>query len=244
MRAVNLLRSNFPKECSRKGLRRCGFEVLDRLTDPGPGDVVITWNRQSGGHEQATFFESRGATVLVMENGWLGDALKGAWVALSIGHHAGAGSWPEKGATRWDSLSVGLLPWRHSGERVILGQRCIGEPGIASPPGWAEGIQRKYGGRIRHHPGVRRDGLSLDQDLRLAGEVLTWNSGAALKALMWGIPVRCAFPRWIGMMAASPMEGPLNRSDELRLQMFRRMAWSMWTLDEIADGTAFHHLLG
>jgi len=63
---------------------------------------------------------------------------------------------------------------------------------------------------------------------------VTWGSGAAVKALTWGIHVESHMPNWIGEQ---------DNTDAGRLEMFRRLAWAQWTLDEIEDGTAFRHLL-
>ena len=68
-----------------------------------------------------------------------------------------------------------------------------------------------------------------------------------LKALVWGIAVVYAFPKWIGGDAGQLMSGstfPIaHRDDEARLEMFRRLAWAQWSLDEITSGEAFNRLL-
>jgi hypothetical protein len=73
----------------------------------------------------------------------------------------------------------------------------------------------------------------LAEDLANASEVRTWGSGAAVKALMWGIPVRSYMPRWCGEQ---------QNTDESRREMLRRLAWAQWTLEEIADGAPFRWL--
>lgn len=64
--------------------------------------------------------------------------------------------------------------------------------------------------------------------------MVTWGSGAAVKALMWGIKVESHYPEWIGQQ---------DNTDEGRLAMFRRLAWAQWELSEIASGEAFEWLL-
>lgn len=59
-------------------------------------------------------------------------------------------------------------------------------------------------------------------------------SGAALQALLWGIPVASEMPDWIGAQ---------DNTDAGRLAMFRRLAWAQWTLEEISDGLPFRSLL-
>jgi hypothetical protein len=241
LRALCLLRQDlhYRRESYCVGLKRRGYSLVDRLDRPQKDDVLLIWNRYGAFHEEANRFEAAGATVLVTENGWLGKTWRdGEWFTLCRSHHAGAGHWHDGGPSRWDSWGVTLEPWRNGGELVVFGQRGIGEPGIKAPSGWAEHVSRKLGGRVRQHPGVRET-IPLEDDLAKCGRVATWNSGAALKALILGIPVMYDFPKWIGGMASSRLGEPLKTDDESRLAMFRRLAWSMWTLDEIRSGEAW-----
>jgi hypothetical protein len=52
-----------------------------------------------------------------------------------------------------------------------------------------------------------------------------------VKALMMGIPVTSEMPGWVASC---------ENTEESRLAMFRRLAWSHWTLEEIANGDPFH----
>lgn len=250
-RALSLLRNSehYRAAAFRAGLVAVGFDVVDELMDPTPADVLVTWNRNGGNNETARRFEAAGARVLVAENGYLGKAWRGGkWFALALAHHSGAGEWLPAGRERWDTLQVPPAPWREGGTDVlVLEQRGIGEPGIASPPGWAERAAQITGGRIRRHPGASAPAVSLEADLAAAREVITWHSGGALLALMAGVPVFYDFPQWIGAQAAVPLRlrgyVPALRDDAARLAMFRRLAWSNWQLAEIERGDAFAHLL-
>lgn len=238
---------NYRRECVLAGLTAIGYKLEDHIDDPRPGDVVVMWNRYAGWHETAGLFERRGADVIVMENGYLGKSWRGGeWFAVARNHHAGAGSWVYGGPERWDALGVELKPWRTGGtETLILEQRGIGEPGVASPMGWAENAAAKYGGRIRKHPGKFKPLVPLDVDLRNVRQVITWHSGAALQALVEGVPVWYDFPKWIGGAAALPLSawpGEPKMDDTARLEMFRRLAWTNWNLEEIKSGEAFASL--
>lgn len=252
-RALNTLRASlhYRREAFDAGLRAAGLDVVSQLPDPGPGDLLLIWNRYGGYHELACQFEARGAQVLVVENGYLGKAWRGGeWFALALGHHAGAGRWPDGGRERWDGWNVELAPFRkHGSETVILGQRGIGEPGVRSPDHWAEGMKTicpGHGFRVRPHPGTG-PAKPLAEDLADAAAVYTWNSGAALQALLLGVPVWYCFPLWIGGRAGAPWAQlgymPPNTDPEARLAMFRRLAWAMWTLDEIKTGEPIRRLL-
>jgi hypothetical protein len=244
-RALCPLRDERALTAFRAGLESAGFEIVQSITKPTPDDVLVIWNRRGYEIHLADGFERVGARVLVVENGWLGKGWRGkVWYSLCFNHHAGAGTWVEGDGSRWDGWGIELAPWRTEGEdKLILEQRGIGEPGIASPPRWAEMIKAKYGGRIRSHPGVSEPKISLLQDLEGVGQVFTWASAGALQALIAGVPVRCAFDRWIGISASSGLDGPLNRNDVKRLAMFRRLAWSMWNYDEVGSGMPLRRML-
>jgi hypothetical protein len=230
---------HYRREVFNAGLTRSGYTVVDAIRDPGPGDALLTWNRYGRFHDEANRFEAAGATVFVAENGYLGkDFAGGDWFALSVGHHNGAGRWPDGGPERWRGLGVELAPWRTGGtDAVVLPQRGIGEPGIAMPRSWPAASY----GRVRPHPGMHK-ARPLADDLARAKYAVTWGSGAALKALLFGVPVFHGLPSWIGAEAALPLDrikDEPKRDDAARLRMFERLAWAMWTLDEIATGEPF-----
>jgi len=232
-----------------KGLSAAGFSVRPSIPDPAPGDALVIWNRYGASAEAAKQYERAGAAVLVVENGYLGKSWRGdTWLAMALGHHAGAGTWSEGDPERWDALGIDLAPFRErSGCLLVLAQRGIGEPGIASPPQWAERTRAKYGGRIRPHPGTNPPKVALARDLADISAVATWNSAAALGALMLGVPVWYGFQHWIGAGAGRPLEqfGTVepNTDQAARLAMFRRLIWAQWRIGEIASGEAIAHLL-
>ena len=239
---------NYRRELFLAGMQVAGLEVARRIEKPEQGDVLVIWNRAAARESEAKRFEAAGARVLVVENGYLGKNWNGQkWFAMAWGHHAGAGTWPHHGAARWDSWKVEMAPWRVGGnETVILAQRGIGEPGVASPRGWAESVQRQIGGRIRHHPGPNAHAVPLAQDLANASSVVTWHSAAALHALLLGVPVWHAFDRWIGAGAARPLAdfgGDPKRDDAARSAALRRLAWAMWNAEEVRSGAAFRSLM-
>lgn len=220
----------------RQGLERLGYTVQVGTTlTPEAGDVLVTWNRIGSGQASALAFEARGLPVLVAENAaWGNDFAGGHWYTLARNYHNTAGQFPVGDPERWDRLGFDLPDWRQEGDEiVILPQRGIGGPPVAMPRDWPQKVQRTTGGRIRMHPG-RHSGKPLQDDLARAIFVVTWGSGAAIKALLWGIRVQSHMPGWIGEQ---------NNTDAGRLAMFRRLAWAQWSLAEIASGEPFKRLL-
>jgi hypothetical protein len=214
-----------------KGLERMGYSVVHGITaSPADGDLMCTWSRIGHADYAARMFDERGLPVLVVENSiWGNGFCGGRWLTMARSYHNTAGMFPVGGPDRWDALGVDLEPWRTEGETVILPSRGIGPAQVAMPRGWPYGIK----GRVRLHPG-QKQAKDLREDLAKAGKVITWGSGAAVMALMWGIPVESHMPKWIAKQ---------DNTDAGRIEMFRRLAWAQWTLQEIETGEAFEWLL-
>jgi hypothetical protein len=239
-RALNLLRASphYRRDAFDEGLRAVGFDVVESLQRPGAEDLLLIWNRYGGYAEHAGIFDRAGAKVLVAENCPLGNDFRGGSYSLAAAQVAlTGGRFPVGDDARWDAWDVDLLPWRSGDETVILGQRGIGSPDARSPDQWAERVRSRVGGRIRQHPGTG-PAKPLAEDLKNAGRVVTWSSAAAVQALVMGVPVWHAHPNFVGAGASRPLTewNAPRTSDFDRLTMFRRLAWCIWTLDEIRSG--------
>lgn len=213
------------------GLDRLGYQVEKGVTlKPGDADILVTWNRIGIGRSAADAFERYGRPVLVAENAtWGNDFLGRRWLTICRNVHNIAHRYLYQGSNdRWDRLGVELRPWRTEGETVILPQR-----GIGSNPMPADWLARQVG-RVRPHPGQSPNPIPLLVDLKNTAKVITWGSGAAVKAAMEGIKVESHLLKWIGEQ---------GNTDWGRTQMLRRLAWAQWTIQEIEDGSAFDRLL-
>lgn len=218
------------------GLQALGYKVREELTlRPGPRDILVTWNRIAEGHTAANAFEHEQCRVIVAENATWGNEFAGErWYFVGDRYHNKASAVRYAGPERWDRLGVELDPWRADGQTVLLPQRGIGPPSVAMPRDWLSYTRKRFPtARVRHHPG-RGIESPLRWDLEHASRVVTWGSGAAVKACMWGCEVVSDMPDWIGS------HQPL---DESRLSMLRHLAWGQWTFKEIENGTAFAHIL-
>lgn len=217
------------------GLRRHGFNPVHSLTTtPRKGDIFVTWNRIGQGILIAKIFEKKGLPVLVAENATFGNSFAGdSWYTIARKYHNTRGCFTVGDPSRWDDLAVDFHGWREAGETIILPSRGIGSDPVKMPPGFARMALKNHGGRVRAHPG-RREGKTLEEDLAGAGRVITWGSGAAIKALIMGIPVISYYPQWIGRQ---------DNTDAGRLSMFRELIWAQWRHSEIESGYAFDLLL-
>jgi hypothetical protein len=237
MRAFLNLRYTVPerRRVYSDGLKRLGYEIKDGAPlNPLRGDILITWNRSGIGDKAAAVFEANGLPVLVTENAAWGNSFAGdRWYTLARNRHNTAGRFPIGENNRWDDLNIEFPEWRTKGETVILAQRGIGAPPTSSPLRWADKINESKGWRIRRHPGTK-PAIPLDDDLAQCGRVITWGSGAAIKALLMGIPVTSYMPKWVGEQ---------DNTDAGRLAMFRRLAWAQFRLSEFESGYAFARML-
>lgn len=248
-RAYLLIRPEpvYRRHAFEAGLRELGFQIAGHPREPPtPADVLVIWNRYGANHALALRFEAAGARVIVAENGALGrDWLGDHWYSLTLTNPLCAGTWPAGSGDRWESFGQEICVWRNTGLGVIvLAQRGIGPPGVAQPAGWHKRAATELGAeRIREHPG-ERPAKPLSVDLAGAVGVATWGSGAALKALLWGIPVIYGLPTWIGAEVAlsiSAYRGEFHRPD--RSAFFHRLAWATWRVSEICRGDPFRRLL-
>jgi hypothetical protein len=97
---------------------------------------------------------------------------------------------------------------------------------------------------VRGHPGKFQDNAGLHEQLNGARAAITWGSTAGIKAILAGVPVFHGFREWVAADAAKTwqqrLEFPFTGT---RWPMLQKLAWAFWTIDEIATGTAFSHLL-
>lgn len=241
---------HYRRDAFAEGLSSLGFDLRLRTNhSPGAGDVLVLWNRYARDEQRARQYEAVGGVILVAENAWLGPEDKDRHLfALCRGHHNGAGSWHVGSENRLSSLSIELKPWREHGDYIlILPQRGMGEAGVAMPRDWPLRISDRLGAhtkreiRWHYHPGPRPHPPI---DFTGCWAAVTWGSGAAIKAIVAGIPVFHELPQWIGAGAArcgiEDIEHPFLGD---RMPMLHRLSWAQWSADEIERGEPFKWLL-
>lgn len=240
-------------EVFRQALTSLGYEFTNKpKKNPGPDDLLVTWNRYGVGHGQARIYEAAGARVIVAENGYLPMRKTKKAFALALNHHNGAGEWyQESGGNRHELLDVELQEWRKpNNTAILLPQRGIGPPGVAMPRQWLENTRRKLATmRIRNitraHPGTNKTVKPLEEDLAAVGFAVTWASGAGLKAICYGLPVFHELLQWIGAPAARQgyTHMPTNPFRGDRIAMLERVAWAQCSVEELETAEPIARLL-
>lgn len=249
-RATVLLRpsSYYRADVFREGLRRHGYRIeAEWIRQPGPGDVLVLWNRNRGYESIAQTYERAGAKVIIAENGYVGQPEGGGkFYALALGQHNGAGRWYVGESKRFP---IDERPWRQRGDHVlVLPQRGIGARGVAMPSAWLAAVKNRLAKitdrpiRVRPHPGQSK--ADPIPDLLNAHCAVTWASGAGIKSIQAGVPVFHELPDWIGSCAATRLADQIETCDmPSREILWTRISWAQWTLAEIETGVAFERLL-
>lgn len=209
--------------------------------------MLLIWNRNRINEPVAERYEALGARVIVAENGYLGQPPGGGkFYALALSQHNGAGRWYVGDEPRFQ---IEDQPWRGRGKHIlVLPQRGIGSQSVRMPSTWTQGVVKRLKAitdrpiRIRQHPGAKKaDPLP---DLLGCHAAVTWGSGAGIKALQYGFPVFHELDKWIGGCAARRLADSIedcNTGD--RTELWRRISWAQWSLDDIRSGEAFDRLL-
>lgn len=206
----------------------------------------------------------QGRRLIMIESGFWG---RGELYQVGWGGFAGGADFNlqrfAKGkipADRWQAIGPGCRQWLHNdkGAYIVMGQVphdtqvqdmdhkawCVGtvealeargervyfrpHPRIGSCE--AYGVPEKY-----HLKG------KIHKALRVAKAVVTWNSTSAVDALLNGVPAIAQHPSSIAYSVAShDLQDPLRYPD--LTQWLRGMAYSLWTVDEMAAGKPWEHL--
>lgn len=239
---------HYRRDAFEQGLRSVGYEIVSSpVARPDADDCLVLWNRYPRDEDWARRYENVGAPVLIAENSWLGPEEKEQHhFALCRGHHNGAGTW--RVGTEPRDLGVTCSPWRQAGTNLlVLPQRGMGEPGVRQESNWLtlvlDGLSRVTDRpvKVHRHPGVRPHPPI---DWADAYAAVTHASGAAIKAIVAGIPVFHTFERWIGRDAAVHGIGRIDQpflGD--RRPMLHKLSWAQWSAEEIASGEPFRCLL-
>lgn len=83
-----------------------------------------------------------------------------------------------------------------------------------------------------------RQGASLTDDLRGAWALATYNSAAAIEAVIAGVPAYCTGPTALGALASPQIGHPLASAQRVS-ERLAVLADRQWTLDEMRAGVAW-----
>lgn len=222
-------------------------EVLSTKHDAVDCDLAVFWSHR---HKHVIEYQrARGLPYLVMERGYLGNRKR--WTSLGWNGLNGRAEFPhavDRWLARFDAVAQ-LTPWMDTDSRreVLLIQQV---PGDASVEGvdleaWYQQVTDYYTGEgfsVHHraHPKMTRAAVPLADDLARARLVVTYNSTAAVEAVLAGVPTitldrgSMAWEVTGHRLTRQPRKLIHNRND-----WASNLAWKQWSFDEIACGYAW-----
>ena len=233
------------------GLARRGLRVQVR-EQGAQCDLAVTW----GAKPTRAELGRTGRRWLVLERGYVGD--RHAWTSAGLGGLNGRahfGPLSEVTADRFLAHHGHLLqPWRSGGQRALIMAQVPGDASLAGRdlgPWYEEQVRalREAGWEdvaLRPHPtrpalAPRPRGcrvlrpMPMEEALRGAGIVVTYNSNSAVDAVLAGVP---AVVQDRGSMAwdVSTRGVALPRWRGDRLPWASRLAWCQWSREELESG--------
>jgi hypothetical protein len=136
---------------------------------------------------------------------------------------------------RWDALGLSVQPSGGDPDGYIL--YAAQQPGDRSHGltfrRWRE-LLRQAPGKVRMHPKDVPQETTLAEDLAGARMLKTLCSTSGIEALLAGVPAVADLP---DRAAWGELSGETLPSVEARTELFARLAYGQWTLDEMRDGT-------
>lgn len=239
------------------GLRKTGFDVsMNNETNIEDYDIAVCWGWRKGIKE----FE-KNKQVLVMEHGYMINRHK--WISLGWNGLNNDADFLNEDVPddRWKKIfKEHMKPWKNNGEYILF---CGQVPGDMSLKG--KNLIRWYGETAkkaskvyklpvvwRPHPLDKKShnftieklkldvGTNLLDSIKNAAAVMAFNSNSLIDGVMAGVPpIAFDSGTMVWDLAAKNYE-PLKRLD--REDWGRKMGYTQWNHEEIANGTAIKHI--
>lgn len=239
-----------------EGLKFMNLDVGIKGPETGNYEIAVCWGWRKGLKEF-----SKGKQVLVMEHGYMID--RNEWISLGWNGLNNNADFLNKDVPndRWERLFKSYMkPWKTGGEYILLCGQVPGDMSLKrrNLTRWygevAQLASRAYKLPVvwRPHPLDKKNrtltiknttmdvGTPLEESLKGAAAIMAFNSNSLINGVMAGVPP-IAFDEgtMVWDLAAKNYE-PLKRLD--REDWGRKMGYTQWNLEEIANGTAIKHI--
>ncbi len=201
----------------------CQGEVVDEPFPTYKPGISVVWGLLRGAPEIIEEANARGDPWFYVDHGYVGRGHTHGYYRVTYKLHQK--TWVEdRPSDRWDALNTKLNAW-HSGSDVVI-----------VPP--APMVRALFGPIIMPETGVEsvKNGKPVLEKFPNAKVVVTWNSIAAVEAVIGGVP--CVVH---GISAAKPMASP--SVDDLRTpdraMWANSLAYGQFLISEMERGIAW-----
>lgn len=202
--------------------RGAGGDYVEQAFPRYVPDVTVVWGLARGGPEIIEKSEKAGDPWFAVDHGYV---LRGHTHGYyRVTYRGFQKTWVEdRPEDRWQALGKALMPWK-TGSKVVIVPPSETVRALFGPCELPAGIESK------------KDGKPVTEKFPDAGVIVTWNSVAAVEAVIAGIP--CVV---YGESAAKPVASP--SVDDIRTpdrqEWAKSLAYGQFTLKEMEAGVAW-----
>ena len=244
-------------------LTSCESAGITVVTNSMNADVAVIWSQLWAGRMRANrgvwdHYRLQGKSVIVLEVG----ALKRntTWRVMLNGKHCPLQS--QNTSYRADSLGLLAQPWRGEGEHIVIAlQRSDSNlwQGMPLTEQWVQqtvAVLQSVTDRkivVRTHPrqAIKLPNIDVQQPISVPGTyddfdfidslsnvyaVVNHNSSSAVQAILNGVPAVVSATSIAAPVAVTDVSCINNLIRPDRTQWINDLAWSEWTVEEIAGG--------
>jgi len=260
-------KSEYPWQGIHSGIRSQGYDLSGGTL---PADLLVTWTpwNNSIAHRAGENQKKYGKDWVVFENGYLPLSNNVRYYCAGLNGFNGHGDHKIHNIdeSRLGKLNIDIKDWTTKGEYIlIVSQFGHRDTRYSMPIDWPDTIIKKlreYTDRpiiFKSKAGKRRvpsksylnvtvvdNSESLSSLIKSAWAVVVWNSKAAVKSLIEGVPIVVDAPVAISKFMCTSIESietPYRPEDADRLYFFNWLANAQWSEQEIATGKPFEQLL-
>lgn len=257
VRRLNTPHQNQNCEALISGLESLGIPYAYHKSQHTP----ITTKKAAMWGWRMPHLRQQGIDVLCMEHGYIGDRSKYSSLGWNgLNNYASFPSYPDDRGARFKEHGGVIKPWNLTGDYILILGQVKGDSSLKGKDieQWysklAKEVRRYYGLPVyfRPHPVSRRRGGylaikgipklegSLEEAINGAFFTIAYNSNACLDSILSGVP---CFAGDMGTVAWDLCMKDLHQIIRPeRESTVHRIAWTQWTLEEIASGFALRAL--
>lgn len=246
------------------GIKSQGYDLTGGTL---PVDLLVTWTpwNNSIAHRAGENQKKLNLDWVVFENGYLPASNGTRYYCAGLNGFNGYGDHRVRdvGTSRLKELGIDIKDWGPKGDYIlVVSQFGHRDTRYSMPVDWPDTVikeLRKFtdrpiifkvkAGRLRA-PSSLYEGISIvgpDEPLspliKGAWAVVTWNSKAAVEAIVEGVPALVEAPRGIAKFMTTPIEEIENPIEPDRLTFLKWVAHTQWNQHEITNGAPFRQLL-
>lgn len=206
----------------------CGGELVERANPALKPGISVVWGLMRGGHEVIEQAKQRGDPWVYMDHGYFRRGHTHGYYRATVGGYQKTAI-EDRPADRWNALNIPFS--EHHGQDVILAPPSPTVQAVFGPY-WPPELNTG-----RKVLSSKKDGKPWFEKFKSAHMLITYNSIAAVEAVVRGVPVMTTGESAAQMFSSPGVESPVFAKD--RQAWANSLAYGQFTLEEIGQGVAW-----